>query len=79
MRRGGYKVEARGKTDQTSRPARYPRMPDNKPNSRPDNRETENENLKPGSPPRPASEPKGSEGSSQTDKTLTDPATGEPN
>jgi len=54
-------------------------MPDNKPKSRPDNRETENENLKPGSPPRPASEPHGSEASGKTDKTLTDPATGEPN
>jgi hypothetical protein len=54
-------------------------MPDAKPKSRPDNRETENEDIKPGSPPRPASEPEGSEGSSQTDKTLTDPATGEPN
>ena len=79
MRRGGYKVEGGGKADQTSRAVRYPGMPDNKPNSRPDNRETENENLKPGSPPRPASEPKGSEGSSKTDKTLTDPATGAPN
>lgn len=32
----------------------------------------------PGQPPRPATEPPGSEGSSDTDKTLTDPATGEP-
>ena len=32
----------------------------------------------PGQPPRPRSEPPGSEGSSDTDKTLTDPATGEP-
>ena len=32
----------------------------------------------PGRPPRPASEPRGSEGSSRNDKTLTDPATGEP-
>ena len=32
----------------------------------------------PGEPPRPATEPVGSEGSSDTDKTLTDPATGEP-
>jgi hypothetical protein len=31
-----------------------------------------------GQPPRPATEPKGSEGSSDTDKTLTDPATGAP-
>ena len=33
---------------------------------------------KPGVPPRTATEPKGSEGSSKTDKTLTDPASGEP-
>jgi hypothetical protein len=39
---------------------------------------TENENLKPGEPPRPATEPHGSEGSSQTHKTRTDPATGAP-
>jgi hypothetical protein len=34
--------------------------------------------AQPGEPPRPATEPKGSEGSSDTPKTLTDPATGEP-
>lgn len=34
---------------------------------------------KPGRPQRPAHEPKGSEGSVQTDKTLTDPGSGEPN
>jgi hypothetical protein len=34
---------------------------------------------KPGAPPRTAHEPKGSEGSTRTDKTLTDPASGEPN
>lgn len=48
------------------------------PQTRPDNRETENENLKAGSPPRPATEPHGAEGSSKTSKTATDPATGEP-
>ena len=50
-------------------------MPD-----RPKNRETENEDLKEspgGGPPRPATEPDGSEGSAQTPKTATDPATGE--
>jgi len=36
------------------------------------------EDQKPGSPPRPATEPKGSEGSSKSPKTATDPATGEP-
>jgi hypothetical protein len=34
---------------------------------------------KPGAPPRTAYEPKGSEGSTRTDKTLTDPASGAPN
>ena len=33
---------------------------------------------KAGEAPRPASEPKGSEGSSSTDSTLTDPVTGKP-
>jgi hypothetical protein len=33
---------------------------------------------KPGAPPRSSHEPKGSEGSSRTDKTRTDPASGEP-
>jgi hypothetical protein len=36
------------------------------------------EDLKPGSPPRPATEPAGAKGSSATPKTQTDPATGEP-
>ena len=36
------------------------------------------DNLKPGRPPRPATEPKGAEGSARSTKTLTDPATGEP-
>ena len=35
--------------------------------------------MKPGEPPRTAYEPKGSEGSTRNAKTLTDPATGEPN
>jgi hypothetical protein len=39
----------------------------------------EAENLKPGDPPRPQTEPEGSKGSSDTDKTKTDPATGAPN
>lgn len=33
--------------------------------------------MKPGQPPRSASEPQGSEGSSRTPKTATDPASGE--
>lgn len=44
---------------------------------RPHNRETEYEQLRPGAPPRDRSEPAGSEGSAQTDKLRTDPATGE--
>ena len=47
---------------------------------RPKNRETENEDLKvpreDGEPPRSASEPRGSEGSSRNPKTRTDPASG---
>lgn len=50
---------------------------------RPDNRETETENQRPpagdGETPRPSTEPKGAEGSSNSGDTATDPATGEPN
>ena len=50
---------------------------------RPDNRETETEDqrtpAREGAPPRPATEPKGSEGSSNSGETATDPATGKPN
>lgn len=49
----------------------------------PDPRQTENDNLRPpandGEPPRPATEPAGSEGSSNSGNTETDPATGEQN
>lgn len=38
----------------------------------------ENDNLKPDDPPRPATEPNGSEGSVRNKKTLTDPGSGEP-
>ena len=34
--------------------------------------------MRPGRPPRSAHEPRGSEGSARNAKTLTDPATGEP-
>lgn len=44
----------------------------------PDGRLNRDEDLKPGRPPRPASEPRGSEGSARSGKTATDPATGEP-
>lgn len=50
---------------------------------RPPSRETETENQRPpandGQPPRPATEPLGSEGSSNSGETATDPATGRPN
>jgi hypothetical protein len=36
------------------------------------------DDLKPGRPPRNAQEPKGSEGSSRSPKTMTDPASGAP-
>jgi hypothetical protein len=36
------------------------------------------EDLKPGSPPRSATEPAGSDGSRRSSKTMTDPASGEP-
>jgi hypothetical protein len=52
------------------------------PDPRPDDRQVEHENLKPdrpGRPPRPATEPDGAEGSSNSGKTDTDPATGRPN
>ena len=50
---------------------------------RPANRETETENqrrpAREGEPPRPANEPKGAEGTSNSGETATDPATGRPN
>jgi hypothetical protein len=53
-------------------------MPDGKTAERPKNRETENEMVKGGKPPRPATEPAGAKGSSRNGKTMTDPSTGEP-
>ena len=53
------------------------------PADRPNNREVEYEDERPaqisGAPPRPAQEPKGAEGSSNSRETLVDPATGVPN
>lgn len=49
-------------------------MPDN----RLDQARNRDDQQKPGDPPRPATEPEGSEGSSNSEKTMTDPATGEP-
>ncbi len=50
---------------------------------RSDNLSVENENqhapAHEGEPPRPATEPRGSEGSSNSGETATDPATGKPN
>ena len=43
-----------------------------------DNAYNRDEDQKPGTPPRPATEPRGSEGSARNAKTMTDPATGEP-
>jgi len=50
--------------------------------SRPSNREVENENQRPpndgeGKPPRPATEPAGAQDSSDSPKTRTDPGSGE--
>ena len=51
--------------------------------SRPDDRKVENENqrapARDGEPPRPATEPRGSEGSSNSGETRTNPATGQEN
>lgn len=51
--------------------------------ARPTDRQTENENQRTpdreGQPPRPATEPRGAEGSSNSGETATDPATGQPN
>ncbi len=49
---------------------------------RPDNREVEYEDQRPGKagePPRPATEPRGSGPSQRSDETETDPGSGEPN
>jgi len=48
---------------------------------RPDNREVENENLRPakdGEAPRPATEPKGAKSSQDSGETATDPGSGAP-
>lgn len=51
--------------------------------NRPPGYTSDNENQRPsghdGEAPRPATEPKGSEGSSNSGETATDPATGAPN
>jgi hypothetical protein len=45
----------------------------------PDARYNRDDDQKPGSPPRSATEPVGSEGRAGSAKTMTDPATGAPN
>lgn len=42
----------------------------------PDAARNRDEDMKPGRPPRPATEPPGAENTSRSNKTLTDPATG---
>ena len=58
-------------------------MPPSAQFDRPPGRQTEYEEERPpardGEPPRPAQEPPGSEGSSNSGETATDPATGTPN
>ena len=49
--------------------------------ARPDNREVENENMRPagdGKAPRPATEPKGVKASQDSGETATDPGSGAP-
>ena len=56
-------------------------MPDQRPDPKQDRSDAarnRDEDMKRGRPPRPATEPAGSEGSARNTKTLTDPATGEP-
>ena len=56
-------------------------MADPRTDARPDNREVENENLRPGKDgeaPRPATEPKGARPSQDSGQTATDPGSGEP-
>ena len=52
-------------------------MSPNPSTDRPKNREIENEQMKPGAPPRPATEPAGAERSSQSPKSATDPGSGQ--
>jgi hypothetical protein len=52
-------------------------MAPNPSTDRPKNLEVENEEQRNGSPPRPATEPQGSAASSRSDKTATDPGSGQ--
>lgn len=54
-------------------------MTDPRPPGRQNEHEEQRTPARPGEPPRPAQEPPGSEGSSNSGETATDPATGAPN
>lgn len=54
-------------------------MTDHRPEDRSVEHEAQRRPPREGEPPRPATEPEGSEGSSNSGKTDTDPATGEEN
>lgn len=54
-------------------------MPEPRAPGRQNEYEAERPPRREGEPPRPAQEPPGSEGSSNSGETATDPATGEPN
>lgn len=72
-RRGLAGGPGAGKADRRSGPGRSGRMPH--PHDPSYNRD---DDQKPGRPQRTATEPRGSEGSARSGKTLTDPASGEP-
>jgi hypothetical protein len=48
------------------------------PTDKRDARYSRDEEQKPGAPPRPATEPAGAQRSTRSDKTMTDPGSGEP-
>ena len=54
-------------------------MTDERPAPYPSQYENQGKDGPQGQPPRPATEPKGSQGSSNSGETATDPATGAPN
>ena len=54
-------------------------MTDERPAPYPSQYENQRKDGPQGQPPRPATEPKGSQGSSNSGETATDPATGAPN
>src|SRR5205085_4236498 len=70
-RKGGIRCRARA-VRQASDTHPEPAMSQDRP------RYNRDEDLKPGRPPRPATEPPGAKESSRSAKTLTDPGSGEP-